>query len=74
MSGWACRSIPLFIAAGMDPVAKTKLIESLYKVLESVGVLSVQKDKVKLMSRLNVFLYQMLRYACLPLFCTLLCM
>lgn len=31
---------------GMDPVAKTKLIESLYKVLVSLGVLSPENVKV----------------------------
>ena len=30
----------------MEPVAKTKLIESLYKVLESLGVLSPENVKV----------------------------
>lgn len=30
----------------MDPVAKTKLIESLYKVLVSLGVLSPENVKV----------------------------
>lgn len=32
--------------AGMEPVPKTKLIESLYEVLESLGVLSPENVKV----------------------------
>lgn len=32
--------------AGMDPEAKTKLIESLYKMLVSIGVLSAENVKV----------------------------
>lgn len=31
---------------GMEPTAKTKLIESLYKVLESMGILSPENLKV----------------------------
>ena len=34
----------------MDPVAKIKLIESLYKVLESAGILILDKDKVSVVS------------------------
>jgi len=32
----------------MDPVAKTKLIESLYEVLESASILVLEKHKVVL--------------------------
>ena len=37
----ACDCIHEIISKGMDPVAKTKLIESFAEVLENVGVLNV---------------------------------
>ena len=39
----ACECIQEIISKGMDPVAKTKLIESFAEVLENVGVLNVSE-------------------------------
>lgn len=41
----ACDCIHEIISKGMDPVAKTKLIESFAEVLENVGVLNVAEDE-----------------------------
>lgn len=35
------------VNVGMEPVAKTKLIESLYKMLVSIGVLAAENVKVR---------------------------
>ena len=39
----ACECIQEIISKGMDPVAKTKMIESFAEVLENVGVLNVSE-------------------------------
>lgn len=37
------------INVGMDPMTKTELVESLFKVLMSAGILSVEPSKVMMM-------------------------
>lgn len=40
------------VAKGMDPVAKTKLVESLFSVLDSAGILNVDMVNIYLRSSL----------------------
>ncbi|MEW8544208.1 MAG: hypothetical protein AB2693_11800 [Candidatus Thiodiazotropha sp.] len=49
----ACDCIHEIISKGLDPVAKTKLIESFAEVLENVGVLNVAEVRTLITYRKN---------------------
>ena len=52
------------VAKGMDPVAKTKLVESLLSVLDSAGILNIEMASFYVMylyTTLRVFSLNMLK-------------
>ena len=49
----ACDCIHEIISKGMDPVAKTKLIESFAEVLENVGVLNIAEVCIRFVFRIK---------------------
>ena len=51
----ACDCIHEIISKGMDPVAKTKLIESFAEVLENVGVLNVAEVRFTSILTVDIF-------------------